>query len=507
MKKSVSAVKSVYKGTVFAVKNSRGLPGNIRAGFVPTPVLQKKSGGGVVQLSHIKNVIPNTQAAPQLVQNAKPTIVFESMASNSASAQSIFDQTKQYSGNTICVFGLNRCYTASGGDLEPVQLGDVGIHFFRGFAFEWEKPGQVREWEQYKMPFIEARAEVMGQAEKIVNALPRDSIPPNPPQQAPATDNSKEVVYRWIDGDAQRDSSERIPQNSLEKLTNGSFEVLSGSYSWRTTDMRHTLEKYKAFLREVSLAEHKVRHEFFKRKGKLSSYQYNESQLPEFISSGGVLGNFYLPETGLMFRRDIHSNVLRAVRSKQAVSEVYPLLNTDEEDEALRQKLRTALEKYVQEDLDAQLKEKIERLYTTDTSENRNALKKWINERYAEDKNEFAGDKGQDKESMKMLTYGKVSKSGVYFEPQLVVSKPLKGEFEQDGGYLGNEMLQLLKQGTVVQEADFFVKLKGMRQSAFGRFKIPGDSEFQTFIEARMRKVYSFYNDNRAAIREELSGV
>jgi hypothetical protein len=61
MKKSVSSVKSVYKGTVFAVNNSRGLPGNIRAGFVSAPVLQKKSGGGVVQLSHIKNVIPNTQ--------------------------------------------------------------------------------------------------------------------------------------------------------------------------------------------------------------------------------------------------------------------------------------------------------------------------------------------------------------------------------------------------------------------------------------------------------------
>lgn len=507
MKKSVSAVKSVYKGTVFAVKNSRGVPGNIRAGFVPTPVLQKKFGGGVVQLSHIKNVIPNTQAAPQLVQNAKPTIVFESMASNSASAQSIFDQTKQYSGNTICVFGLNRCYTASGGDLEPVQLGDVGIHFFRGFAFEWEKPGQVHEWEQYKMPFIEARAEVMGQAEKIVNTLPVNSIPPNPPQQAPATDNSKEVVYRWIDGDAQKDSSDKIPQNALENLANGTFEVLSGSYGWRTTDTQHTLEKYKEFLKEVSLAEHKVRFEFFKRKGKSRSHPNCRAQLPEFISSRGMLGDFYFPETGLMFYSDTHHKVLKAVRSKQAVSEVCALLNTDEKDEALRLKLHKALEKYVQEDLDTQLKEKIERLYTTDTSENRNALKKWINERYAEDKNEFDGDKGQDKESMKMLTYGKVSKSGVYFEPQLVVSKPLKGEFEQDGGYLGNEMLQLLKQGTVVQEADFFVKLKGMRQSAFGRFKIPGDSEFQTFIEARMREVYSFYNDNRAAIREELSGV
>ena len=176
-------------------------------------------------------------------------------------------------------------------------------------------------------------------------------------------------------------------------------------------------------------------------------------------------------------------------------------------DEALRLKLHTALEKYAQENLDAQLKEKIVRLYTTDTSENRNALKDWINERYAEDKNEFDRDKGQDKESMKMLTYGKVSKSGVYFEPQLVVSKPLKGEFEQDGGYLGNEMLQLLKQGTEVQEEVFFEKLKSMRQSAFFRFKILGDSDFETFVEARMRDVYSFYNDNRAAIREELSGV
>ena len=138
MKKSVSSVKSVYKGTVFAVNNSRGLPGNIRAGFVPAPVLQKKSGGGVVQLSHIKNVNPNTQDPPHLVQNEKPTIVFESMASNSASAQSIFDQTKQYSGNTICVFGLNRRYTVPRAPLQLEWIGDVGIHFFQGFTFEWD---------------------------------------------------------------------------------------------------------------------------------------------------------------------------------------------------------------------------------------------------------------------------------------------------------------------------------------------------------------------------------
>lgn len=157
----------MYKGTVFAVNNSRGLPGNIRAGFVPAPVLQKKSGGGVVQLSHIKNVNPNTQDPPHLVQNEKPTIVFESMASNSASAQSIFDQTKQYSGNTICVFGLNRRYTVPRAPLQLEWIGDVGIHFFRGFTFEWEKPGEVLETDQYKMPFIEARAEVMGQGKRL----------------------------------------------------------------------------------------------------------------------------------------------------------------------------------------------------------------------------------------------------------------------------------------------------------------------------------------------------
>ncbi|MCX4319059.1 MAG: hypothetical protein OSJ44_04800 [Lachnospiraceae bacterium] len=490
MKKRVSPVKSVYRGDVFAVKNSRGLPGNIRAGFVPTSVLQKKSGGGVVQLSHIKNVIPNTQAAPQLVQNAKPTIVFESMASNSASAQSIFDQTKQYSGNTICVFGLNRRYTVPRAPLQLEWIGDVGIHFFRGFTFEWEKPGEVLETDQYKMPFIEARAEVMGQGEKIVNALPEDSIQS---EHVPATDNSHKIVYRWIDGDAENDTSQEIPAEHLTALSEETMGVLSGPYTWKSGSESRTHKFYCGFIDRVNECEGRVREKYFREKGKLAEDMNSFLNVPEYLSNEGGLNGYYLPETTFMMSPNTHRVMLHTIRSRQAASDIYPEIGSSE-------KLLQVLERYRNVQLDGQLRTHMDNVRGNNFPASAQPLKSYIESRYSKDKEGFDSKSMQDKESMKMLFYANIAKNSVYFEPQLKVSKPLKREFETEGtNYLGVELLQLLKSGNLVEKEVFYQKLIKMRQSVFDKFWISEEMspDFKRFKQIEVNKIYSYYKRHR----------
>lgn len=475
----------------------------VRAGSVPNPPLQKKSCGKVAQLSHIKNVSPNTQPAPQLIQNAKPTIVFESMADNAASAQSIFDQTKGYSGNTICVFGLNRRVGLAGAALGPVQIGDVYRHFFRGFTFEWEKPGQVLETDQYKMPFIEARAEIMGQAEKIVGALPANSIQPNPPEHAPAKDNSHDIVYRWIDGDAKDDTSQKVPAGHLAALANETMGVLSGPYKWRSESERvaHSHTFYHQFIDRVNECESRVREEYFKRKGKLAADMGSATSLPEYLKANNGLNGYYLPETTLMMSSNTHDAILKNVRSKQAASEIYPVIGN-------RALLMQVLGQYANVNLENQLKTHMNNVRADNFPASAQPLKQYIEHEYAKDKNGFDGESMQDKESMKMLLYANVGRNSVYYEPKLSVTKPLKGDNGQGGtNYLGDELFRLLRDAAYVDEEVFNQYLVKMRQSVFDKFSISeADSPgYRDFLNAEKHKIYLCYVSLRQRISDELN--
>ncbi len=234
-----------------------------------------------------------------LIPNVKPTIVFETMSAKVSEAQSIFDETRKYSGNTICVFGLNKRDQMP---LNQINIPDVPPHFFRSFAFQWNSPAQGARENRYMMPFIEARQLVMREANEIVNRAKAVS-------GLPEGDPAGKFIYRWIDGDATDDQSEQIPKESLELLTGKRVSILSGTYKWRSSasiSKTHYLE----LVDKINRAEENLRTVFYYAYGKLTNAFIDGSALPPFIGDRGKLSSYYLPETSFMMSEDAHNIIL-----------------------------------------------------------------------------------------------------------------------------------------------------------------------------------------------------
>lgn len=501
-------------------------------GMEERPLQLKECPSGVAQLSHIVIGDQPDYAQIKLWQNTYPTIIFESMDQNFENARAIFDETKKYPGNTVCVFGLNRRLpedisrddktesppkqnnknesvnkSKKATSSEPINksapltlgtIADTSSHFFRGFTFEWTKPSNVRAEQQYKMPFIEARAEVMKQAEKVKEKIEWAKCTEDGKCIPPKQESSEKILYRWIDGDARDDTSRDIPQSSLLRLADREYSVLSGSYYWRPT-VSENYPFLNQFIDKVNECEQKVRAKYFEVKGQQwpngDSQSPSLARLDSFLSGPENLTGFYLPETTLMMNEDTHLAILKAIRSKQAASEILALRND-----------RTALMKYDRTDLDTELRD----LLATGNSA---ALIEKISKKYSIDKYEFEMGKSQDKESMKMLTYANISKQGVYFEQKLRASKPLKRQFEENTpsdnpNYLGSEMLALLKEGSNITLEEFIPKLLSMRQSVFDQFRIPngqGGEDFNAYKDALIKELFDCYHKLREHIKDELS--
>ncbi len=273
-----------------------------RMNAVPGKALQmKKPDHGTAQLvPHVELRPHDAYGAINLTANEKPTIVFETMSKEADEAQSVFNETKKYSGNTICVFGLNKENEFPAGQ---INIPDVSPHFFRSFAFKWSTPipGGSAQNNRYRVPFIEARKLVMEEAKNIVeNAKTNSGLS--------ADDPAGKFIYRWIDGDAKDDRSEQIPKDTLEILTDGGLSVLSGTYRWRTASPEK--KAYSRFISMVNRAEKSLRYKFFEIYGKLSGSFNYIPHLPDFIEAGGVLGDYYLPETTLMMSETAHNIIL-----------------------------------------------------------------------------------------------------------------------------------------------------------------------------------------------------
>lgn len=270
---------------------------------MPSTALQmKKPDHGAAQLvSHVRLGRCDDYTGIQLIPNAKPTIVFESMSKNVGEALSVFNETKKYSGNTICVFGLNDR------DQMPaaqIRIADESPHFFRSFDFQWSRPDSGTRENRYVMPFIEARKLVMQEAEKIVDRAKAAG-------GLPADNPAGKFIYRWIDGDATEDQSEQIPKESLELLTDDGMAILSGTYKWRSGASR-TQTHYLEFIDKINEAEKRLRTVFYFSYGKLSDRFNYGSNLPEFVGARGELSSYYLPETSFMMSETAHNIISNA---------------------------------------------------------------------------------------------------------------------------------------------------------------------------------------------------
>lgn len=132
---------------------------------------QRCTDGVVQAVSHIENVTEIKLASEhiELLASTMPTIVFESMGKDMESCKAIYNESKKYSGNTICVYGLNRKDGESPGSQQGGQIiKPEPNHLLYTFSFEWEKPRKASGG--YEMPFVEARVLVMQKAKEITKA-------------------------------------------------------------------------------------------------------------------------------------------------------------------------------------------------------------------------------------------------------------------------------------------------------------------------------------------------
>lgn len=261
----------------------------------------KKTASAVIQREKLTYKV--TDVDPKLsdpAPNPKPTIVFETMTTNSADAQSVFDQTKGYSGNTICIVGLNRKVDnfndetrnqTSNMDFAVADTVVAGknnsVHILKCFKFNWKKPSGVGDNAQYQMPFVEARLEVMRQAKNLVQAFCGIT-------GEDESDYSHNFIYRWIDGDARDDTSEMISNNTLQRLGNNELMSVSGKYGWRSGADSDQYRAYTLFIRVINHFERRVRSIYFEYKGSLESQSNDNQHLPDFLPGGNINGVYHI---------------------------------------------------------------------------------------------------------------------------------------------------------------------------------------------------------------------
>lgn len=382
------------------------------------PPVQRCEAPVVQAAGRITNISgPFPDAGAVKLANAKiPTIVFEAMGVGGKECEAVYEQTKRYPGNTICVFGLNaktsvkkEDFTAAKDAVNALAAGrhsqgaDGYCHLLYTFSFQWKEIEEDNKG--YPLPFVEARVLVMHAAAGIVEKLTEGADAPDMPPQYT-------FLYRWIDADARDDTTASLTQTPdlLDCFARmSSAAVVTGRYDWRSQDTGGSMKYYKAFLKEFNQAERELRDNWYTLKQSKPASASGESSgggakktLSEEIKSREYLPGYYFPESALMMNQSAHDIIVAALPAAGALKRV-------------------------------------------DVSEN----------------------SAQDKESMRMVSL--LDKPRIAYRPELSVTKPLKGEFAA-GTYWGDEMLGFLREKkrlSAGDEARFIVALKNVRQSAF----------------------------------------
>lgn len=281
--------------------------------LTPKVLQMKKYYSHVTQRTHISvQKEADSSRALNLAKAKKPTIVFESMGGDNKTKENVYNQTTKYSGNTICIFGVNKrddnfrgAFNSLTG-IADIEDTNSPNHHLKNFFFLWKKPEKVKDDEQYKMPFIEARVEIMKQAKRIVDIIPKSA---ETESQTDDEDLSKEFVYRWIDGDATEDTSEQVSADYLKMLSGDVINVLSGSYSWRSEQNIKKYPAYNTFLAHINKCEWELRRQYFLLKNALITPKPASKGLPDYMSSSNLNG-YYLPETTLMLSPSAHKTII-----------------------------------------------------------------------------------------------------------------------------------------------------------------------------------------------------
>lgn len=292
---------------------------------------------GIIQReTHVQQEKPLDSDEISLRESTKPTMVFESMGSKEEYADALYQMTKRYTGNTICVFGINTRDDALGSKFPatPEKKND-SPHFLRYFSFLWKKPAEVGEDMPYKMPFVEARLLVMRNAKNLIS----DHV-----KEPPADNPGSKFIYRWIDADAHDDTSDNIPADKLNDFSKSKDSLLgTGTYNWRHSEDRTAANcpVYHAFIEQINTEERSLRAFYYemmslsgkdkekiitdilkidhgksiteedRQQKKLLSLEYlTSSYTPQPFSENGYLPGYYLPEPTLLMNQAAHDSIL-----------------------------------------------------------------------------------------------------------------------------------------------------------------------------------------------------
>lgn len=420
----------------------------------------------IVQRKHVKinetiDESPLTlKVEPEPEAKYKPTMVFESMGSEE-NVTPIFEEAKKYTGNAICVYGVNNRQddldTKKG--LNKPANGDAGIHFLRGFSFVWKKPELIKETDQYKMPFIEARTLVMGEASKVVENVKH--------VLNVAADDEIEVpfLYRWIDGDARDDTSGNIDGNILIEFANESeAKIGTGSYDWRHEKPLDGDDKkylaYKTFVTKINEEEHTLRMLYFEH---LKNLTNNEQEKKLVLQK--VIDKI------LSIDHKSGSAVTKAEESDRNTYRV--LYNSYKIGEAPEYKSASYLPGFYLP----------ESTFLMNSAAHNKILENGRGEK---------GEGEQSKESMKMAEVAEVPVEKIQFINELSVSKPLKKEFVESGSYFFNAKMKTFVEGKDYNRELLINALGGFRQSAFDSTKwYFKDKELKGMFDIKKEEAYN----------------
>lgn len=223
-------------------------------------------------ITEFKGAVPISTASDhdkELKEAEVPTIVFEAMGTEFDDCKAIYEQTRLYKGNTICVFGLNRenekAPSTDGLVVAETESGDQRdvdhCHLLYVFSFGWNRVGDDNG---YIMPFVEARFLVMKTASGVVDELKEN-----------AGENADKIqykfLYRWIDADAREDNTKSIDSSCLTTFAESTNPaIMTGIYDWRSMQSEGSIKLkgstksyYLEFVKEFNEAEEALRDYYY----------------------------------------------------------------------------------------------------------------------------------------------------------------------------------------------------------------------------------------------------
>lgn len=298
---------------------------DVRIHYSPAPPIQRRPfPGGVIQFAaHIEVLreLEEEQTKIPVIPSKKPTMVFESMGTTKEAFQNVYAQSEKYTGNTVCVFGLNRkkppqSEKAPKNELTPEKDISNGLHHAVSFSFEWIPPAKPEVLKGYEMPFVEARSLVMEQANKLKfepapskegTSEHKEDTTPKEKEEEKEEDLSIYPVYRWIDGDAQDDSSEKMETEFLTSFARQTdLRIATGTYRWRheAGTTAANAPTYHRFIKQLNKKEAFLRKTYMGR-------MYWETK---GIRRGGayIQGAYYLPESTFLMNQAAHGKISSA---------------------------------------------------------------------------------------------------------------------------------------------------------------------------------------------------